>query len=244
MNNKLIILLSLLLYSIYPVGAVIETIGGGSSDVTLNPDYTYISGWVSNYTGNISTLGINVLNPIGTLKVGIYSSGGTNLLSSSQYITANNGWMDIPLNTTVSVTNGTTYLIGVGHTGSTVYYQPSGTNIYYKAGDFPDMTGAYTGENTLNMRINITLPPTPTPTPSPSPTPTPQPTYNSTNLTYKHAYTTNLTCEKIDNTTYCIGQIAVIPYNQDIIVVLLLVIACCMVILTIYNLILFALARR
>lgn len=92
--------------------------------------------------------------------------------------------------------------------------------------------------------------PTPTPTATPAPTPTPAPTgLNITNITY-HTNYKNATFECIQNILNnvtiddCHGEIAVIPYNQDLIVVMQVIQTCALSIIALYLLFSFALARR
>ena len=57
------------------------------------------------------------------------------------------------------------------------------------------------------------------------------------NLTYVSNFTTNLSCTLVDNVNQCTGNIAVVPYNQDVIVVLLIIITICLIGLLILTLI-------
>jgi lysophospholipase L1-like esterase len=169
----------------------VDTIGNTnySGDWTVNcPRFNPITASAS---GNLTTVGINVLTASGNVIVSIYSTYNSSskkcsgLLGQSASTPVTTGWNDLPVGAgNISMVQGVTYYLGdeFSSTSAYNYLNYAGTQYYYGMfyGAFPDPTGTLTSAGaTDNMRIiygNASPNPTPTSTPTPTPTPTPNPT--------------------------------------------------------------------
>jgi len=124
-------------------------------------------------SGTLASVGINVPNAIGNLRVAIYStySGGvfSGLLGQSNSISAIAGWNNLSIPGNVAITQGVTYYICVqSDSNPGYYYALSGTQYYiYQAfGVFTDPSSAVSETtSTANMQIIYAplpiIPPTP-----------------------------------------------------------------------------------
>jgi hypothetical protein len=148
-----------------------QTIGGNTLSVNTSQDSLYLCPIVAGQTCSVSAVGVYCNSNVSgySIQVAIYSdSGGSpNALlanSNSATVSTSAGWLDVSLNSSVTMTNGTQYWPAVnnnlpgGKSGDvlTLYYISSGTSYHGTEtfGTWPNtLSGLESISETLNMRI-------------------------------------------------------------------------------------------